>query len=199
MINKEVVPAFDMLLEELERIIPDLNAQGKDLLDQKQYAEAHDLINKAQSVVAFQGKVVALREEWVRMQVPSTKAPQPPQPPKLPKETKVVKRTDKGKLQEGLRTKNSDFHMPILRALVNAGGSRKFPDLIKALEHDMKDTLNMHDWALLPNGTSIRWMNNVGWAKAPLRKAGFISATAPNGTWEITPAGRKALEDFGNN
>ena len=31
MINKEVVPAFDMLLEELERIIPDLNAQGKAL------------------------------------------------------------------------------------------------------------------------------------------------------------------------
>ena len=63
MINKEVVPAFDMLLEELERIIPDLNAQGKDLLDQKQYAQAHELNHKAESVVAFQVKVAALREE----------------------------------------------------------------------------------------------------------------------------------------
>lgn len=44
MIHKEVVPAFDMLLEELESVIPDFNAQGKDLLDQKQYAQAHELI-----------------------------------------------------------------------------------------------------------------------------------------------------------
>jgi len=57
MISKEVIPAFDMLLEELERIIPELNAQGKDLLDQKQYAQAHELINKAQSVLAFQAKL----------------------------------------------------------------------------------------------------------------------------------------------
>ena len=28
MINKEVIPAFEMLLEELERIIPELNARG---------------------------------------------------------------------------------------------------------------------------------------------------------------------------
>ena len=45
--NKEVVPAFDMLIEELERIIPDLNSQGKDLLQHKRYAQAYELINRA--------------------------------------------------------------------------------------------------------------------------------------------------------
>lgn len=198
MINKEIVPAFDMLLEELERIIPDLNAQGKVLLDQKQYTQAHELINKAQGVVAFEAKVNALKEEWLKMQVPPTKAPQPAQPPNPPKNAKVIKRNEKNKLHEGLRTKNSDFHIPILRALVNAGGSRTFPDLIKALEHDMKDILNKHDWALLADAKSIRWVNNVGWAKAQLRMAGFISATAPNGIWEITLAGRQALENYDN-
>ena len=34
MLNKEVVPAFDMLLEELERIIPDLNASHDSRLAQ---------------------------------------------------------------------------------------------------------------------------------------------------------------------
>ena len=28
------------------------------------------MINKAESVLAFQGKVIALRDEWVKMQVP---------------------------------------------------------------------------------------------------------------------------------
>ncbi len=41
MINNELIPAFDRLLEELERIIPDLNAQSKDLLDQKQHARRY--------------------------------------------------------------------------------------------------------------------------------------------------------------
>ena len=34
MISKEVIPAFDMLLEELERIIPDLNASHDSRLAQ---------------------------------------------------------------------------------------------------------------------------------------------------------------------
>lgn len=70
MIDKEVIPAFDMLLEELERIIPELNRQGKNLLDLKHYSEAHELIDKAQAVVAFEDKVRDLRAEWIRMNVP---------------------------------------------------------------------------------------------------------------------------------
>lgn len=196
MINKEVVPAFDMLLEELERIIPDLNAQGKDLLDQKQYAQAHELINKAQSVLAFQGKVAALREEWVRMQVPATKPPQTKQPPKPPKAKRTSRRTDLGRIDSGLRTKNADFHMPILRALVNRGGSMQFADLLVILRHYLKEKLNQYDLDLLPDGKTIRWENNVGWAKSKLIDAGYLSPTAPKGTWEITLAGRQALENY---
>ena len=196
MLNKEVIPAFEMLLEELERIIPDLNAQGKDLLDQKQYAQAHELINKAQSVVTFQGKVAALREEWVRMQVPATKPPQAKQAPKPQKNKKVSRQTGQDKLQVGLRTKNSDFHMPILRALVNRGGSMQFADLIVILSHYLKDKLNQYDLGLLPDGKTVRWVNNVGWAKSKLIDAGYLSSTAPKGTWEITLAGRQALENY---
>ena len=196
MINKEVIPAFEMLLEELERIIPDLNAQGKDLLDQKKYAQAHELINKAQAVVAFQGKVAALRDEWIKMQVPATKPPQENQPPKPPKVKKISRRKDQDKLQVGLRTKNSDFHMPILRALVNHGGSMQFADLIVILRHYLKDKLNQYDLGLLPDGKTVRWENNVGWAKKQLIDAGYLSSTAPKGTWEITLAGRQALEVY---
>lgn len=59
----------------------------------------------------------------------------------------------------------------------------------------MADTLNKFDWGVLPDGHSIRWKNNVGWAKKPLKDAGYLSTTAPDGIWEITEAGRKALKD----
>lgn len=190
MINKEVIPAFDMLLEELERIIPELNAQGKQLLDEKKYLQAHELINKAQSVVAFQAKVKALQDEWLRMEVPQTKLSQAPKPSK-PKE-KIV-RANLGKLREGLRTKNEDFHIPILKALVDRGGSAKFVEVITALKHDMAGILNAYDWEKLPDGKTIRWQNNVGWAKKPLLDKGYLSASAPKGTWEITASGREAL------
>jgi hypothetical protein len=196
MINKEVVPAFDMLLEELERIIPDLNDQAKALMDQKNYDQAHALLNKAQSVVAFQGKVVALREEWVRMQVPPTKPPEPVLSPTPPKAKKVSRRTDLGRLESGLRTKNTEFHMPILKVLVNSGGRMQFQALLSALEVIMKDTLNEYDWQVMNDKKSIRWQNNVGWTKKRLSDAGHISATAPKGIWLVTPAGRKALEDY---
>ena len=86
--------------------------------------------------------------------------------------------------------------MPILRALVNRGGSMQFADLIVILSHYLKDKLNQYDLGLLPDGKTVRWVNNVGWAKSKLIDAGYLSSTAPKGTWEITLAGRQALENY---
>ena len=195
MIYKEVIPAFDMLLEELERIIPELNAQGKDLLDQKQYAQARELISKAEGVVAFQGKVAGLREEWLKMQVPATKDPLTVPTPKPPKGKKTSRRTDLMRLESGLRTKNSDLFMPILRALVNNGGKLQFQKLLSVLENDLKDVLNEYDWQIMSDDKSVRWKNNVGWAKKHLSNAGYISNTAKRGLWEITELGREQVEE----
>lgn len=192
MINKEVIPAFEMLLDELEAIIPELNKNGKLLLDEKKYDEAHSLINKAQAVVAFQSKVRNLRDEWVNMNVPPTKS--------LPKRRirrapKKGSRTVGPRLEEGKRTKNEDFHIPILQVLVKNGGSTTYSDLIEELTKDMAATLNKFDWEVLPDGRTVRWKNNVGWAKKPLKDAGLISTTAPDGVWEITDAGKRMLEE----
>jgi len=193
--NRNVIITFDLLLEELERIIPELNAQGKDLLDQKQYAQAHELINKAQSWVAFQGKVAALRDEWLEMQVPATKAPQPVPTPKPPKGKKISRRTDLTRLESGLRTKNSELFIPILRALANNGGKLQFQKLLSVLENDLKDVLNEYDWQIMSDDKSIRWKNNVGWAKKHLSNAGYISTATRRGVWEITDLGREQVEE----
>jgi len=195
MINKEVIPAFDMLLEELETIIPELNKQGKQLLDEKKYQEAHDVINKAQAVVAFQSKVRGLLDEWIGMNVPPTKSS-----PRagLGKQPKKGSRIVGPRLEEGKRTKNEDFHMPILQVLIEKGGRATFSQLIEELTKDMQATLNQFDWETLPDGKTVRWKNNVGWAKKPLKDVGFLSNIAPHGIWEITESGRKALEESKN-
>lgn len=191
MINKEVIPAFDMLLEELERIIPDLNQQGKELMDEKRYTQAHEVINKAQAVVAFEDKVKSLREEWLRMNVPPTRPPvQPPKPLQL---SKTPGRSFYGKLSKGLRTTEEDFRTPILSTLVKQGGRLPFRRLIEILEKDMQGQLTKDDWDLLADGRSIRWKNTVGWTKKPLKDLGYLSTTAPNGIWEITETGREFI------
>jgi hypothetical protein len=189
----EIEPAFDMLLEELERIIPDLNAQSKEMLDQKRYTQARELIGKVEAVVAFQDRVASLRHEWLKMQVPSTKVPQPELVNKPPKGKKISMQTDKPRMKPRLQTQKDAFQMPILSVLVKNGGSLQFQQLLSELEIEMKDQLNEYDWEMLNDGRSIRWKTNARWAKMLLMNAGYISNTAGKGVLEITPLGRKFL------
>jgi hypothetical protein len=183
MINKEVVPAFDMLLEELERIIPDLNDQAKALMDQKKYDQAQDLISKAKSVVAFQAKVQALREEWMTMQVPS----RPLNEVRQPKPVYVAKK--------GGRTPQSEFQLPILQVLKELGGRAQLRKVYPELEKKMGDRFTEKDLeATSSNENDICWKNNARWARQILVNEGLMAPDSPRGIWEITPAGREALK-----
>ena len=71
--DRDVMPAFDMLMEELDAIVTHLNQQGAQLMQAKEYAQAREVIVKAEAVLAFQAKVKALQEEWVRLSVSSSK------------------------------------------------------------------------------------------------------------------------------
>ena len=185
MTDKEVIPAFDMLLDELERIIPDLNAQGKALMDQKQYAQAHKLIDKAQSVIAFQGKVASLREEWLGMQIPSPQKEEP-----IVRQPRVRYKTD-GKAGWTLQ---EEFFKPILVALDELGGRAHCQKVFRKLETSMGSRFTAKDWEKMPsNKNEIRWINNARWARMQLVKDGLLSNKSPNGIWEITQAGREYL------
>ena len=185
MISKEVIPAFDMLLEELERIIPDLNQQGKNLLDKKQYSQAHELINKAEAVVTFQSKVKTLREEWVRMQVP-------------PRRKIITIKDPPGhsyRAKKGERTPQSEFQLPILQVLKELGGRANIRKVYAELEKKLGDQFTEKD--LEPtssNENDICWKNNARWARQILVNEGLMAPDSPRGIWEITPAGREALK-----
>jgi len=189
MIYKEIIPAFDLLLEELAAIIPELNKQGKQLLDENKYSEAKEIIDKAQGVMAFQGKVKTLREEWLEMEVPQTKI-------SVRNRKKKGSRRTTTKLPKGLRTNDNEFRIPILQALVKLGGSAKRQYVFDELEMIMSDQLNDYDWQPLPsNKRSVRWKNSAAWARQDLVDMGYLSSNSPNGIWEITEAGKTALEE----
>jgi len=185
MINKEIIPAFDLLLEELENIIPELNNHAKQLMDDQKYLEAKEIIAKAENVIAFEVKVKNLRQEWADLNVPI----------RARKTTPGKKKTYR-KLQKGYRTPDEAFKVPILQALENLGGSAKNTEVFAELEKLMKDQFTIYDWQSLPsNKKSLRWKNTAAWARLTLVKEGFLSRTSPRGIWEITEAGIKHLND----
>lgn len=193
MINKEVIPALDMLLEELDTIIPVLNDQGKKLMDAKDYSAAHAIINKAQAVVVFQDKVKALRAEWESMNIPVT-CQILDQPIKTDLMHVKTRTSIKGK-----RTSEAHFMLPILQALVDLGGRATMRQVFEKLEVSMADQLNAFDWQSLPsNDRVIRWKNTAAWARQKLVYEGYLANDSPTGFWEITPAGRKVLAKIRN-
>lgn len=152
--NHEVVPTFDMLLEELDAIVTHLNQQGAQLMQAKDYAQAREVIAKAEGVLVFQAKVKALQEEWVQMAVPPTR--------KTSKMKKPVKRTMTKLLKQGLRTPNEAFQLPILQALVQLGGVGRVSEVLDLVEKIMKDQLNQYDYQTIPSNPKVlRWRNNA--------------------------------------
>jgi len=189
--TKEVVPAFDMLLEELDAIIPELNKQGAQLMQEKKYDQARQIIAKAEAVIAFQAKVSALREEWLKMAVPATK--------KQEKKGKPVSRKMTKMLKKGLRTPNDAFFLPILQALVQLGGSGRVQSVLEVVEEIMGDQLNKYDYQSIPSNPKIlRWRNNAQWARLKLVQEGLLADDSPRGTWKITEAGRQRVREETN-
>jgi len=188
--SDNILTSLEILLDELDSIIPDLNQQGARLMDEKKYAEARQVIAKAEAVVAFQAKVQGLREEWVRMAVPPTRKPK--------KKVRPIKRTMTTMLETGLRTPNQAYLLPILQALVRLGGSGKVGAVLDLVEEIMGDQLNKYDYQSLPSNPKIlRWRNNAQWARLKLVQDGYLASDSPRGVWEITEAGRQRVREMG--
>ncbi len=186
MVDRNIIPAFDMLLEELDAIVTHFNQQGAQLMQTKDYAQAREVIAKAEAVLALQAKVKALQEEWVHIAVQPT--------PKTPKKT-LVKRTMTKPLKQGLRTPNEAFHLPITQALVQLGGSGRVSEVLDLVEGMMKDQLNTYDYQTIPSDPYvIRWRNNAQWARLKLVQEGYLASNSPRGVWEITESGRAWVE-----
>lgn len=86
----------------------------------------------------------------------------------------------------------SDYELPILRALEQHGGRVPTSELIAQLEKEIDSRLTAVDRERLSSG-GIRWQNRAQFVRLKLIKRGEMAEGSPRGLWEISEAGRKRL------
>jgi hypothetical protein len=182
-----ILKILDDLLEELNALINDLTRRSEQLFHLASYDQANKAINHIKEISAIQANVSILREKWSQIELPpraelTDQNARPSHP-----------------IRQGLRTPNKAFHLPILRALVQLGGSAPIQTVLDRVHGMMKNQLNDYDYQSLPSSPhAIRWENNVQWARYELVKQGYLAADSPRGVWEITTAGRIRVTDEGS-
>jgi hypothetical protein len=95
---------------------------------------------------------------------------------------------------QGLLTPHAAFVRPILKVLVELGGSASRQAVSDRVGKLMANTLTSADREPLKSGEP-RWRNRAAWVRFLLAKEGLLSATSERGVWEITPAGRRWLAE----
>jgi len=185
--NHEVIPAFDILLDEIEGIVSDINQQGAQLLSKGKYDEARLLIAKLESMTAIREKVRSMKGEWHDLQIIPAE--------KKAKNQKSKKKKTINRLKRGLRTKEEDLKVPLLKTLVEMGGSGKVSDVLDRMEKIVSSFLTENDLKPLQSTNELRWRNTTKWARADMVKKGLLSKNSPYGFWAITSYGRECLKE----
>jgi hypothetical protein len=88
-----------------------------------------------------------------------------------------------------------EYWPAILESLIELGGRGKRENVVERVGNKLKSVLTREDMELLPSGLDVRWKNRVAWQRLNMLNQGLLRADSARGTWEITQAGRKWLED----
>lgn len=86
------------------------------------------------------------------------------------------------------------YELPLLAALADAGGSGTSRDITEAVGATLDGRLTGLDRESLKSG-GIRWENRIQFVRLKLIERGFLEKDTPRGTWAISDAGRRFLED----
>jgi hypothetical protein len=186
MYENEVSSAFEILLEEVETIIDKLNQEGARLFSRSAHREARQLLDKVEAANRFRTKIKELQKEWQALESGITR--------KSSAQLRQSRRKKEHRLLRGLRTPEEEFRIPILKALVNLGGTASADDVLKQVGKAMASVLNAYDKQRLASTPGFpRWRNTAQWTRNALVNEGLLSKNSPRGIWEITEAGRKAV------
>ena len=178
--KNEVNTAFEILLEEIEKVFNTISKEGEEAFKLKDFDKARSLTEYGKKLKTFREKVKTLQEEWQNLFDKN-----------IPAQIKKIE--TKGKLKKGLRTPEKAYYIPILESIIELGGSAEVEDVLKLVHNKMKDILNEYDYETLRFG-EIRWENAAKWARYTMVEKGLLSNNSNRGIWEITEKGRKYLE-----
>jgi hypothetical protein len=88
------------------------------------------------------------------------------------------------------------YRLPLLRALIEGGGSLPARDAVDAVGTVLAADLTQVDQEPLRNG-SPRWRDRVQHARLRLTAQGLIARDSPWGVWRVTDEGRQLLRNAG--
>jgi integrase len=87
-----------------------------------------------------------------------------------------------------IQLESSDYELPIMRALVERGGSAPCKEIIHAVGKGMAEQHTSADIERLPSGAP-RWEARVRKARSRLMERGWVEACSPRGQWEVSKIG----------
>lgn len=179
-----VLAAWELLLEEVEGEIAWVNRIGAAAFAAGDHARAATALERAQKLGALHADVRALGERLRGLVEARPPAARPAGAQEL-----------RERLANGLKTADDAYRVPILRALVDMGGSAETGAVLDRVYATMKARLNEHDLAPLASDGSPRWRNTAQWCRNSMRQEGLIKDDSPHGVWQISEAGHKWLAE----
>ncbi len=92
-----------------------------------------------------------------------------------------------------------DYEIPVLKALVNLGGSVKTKDVYPVVEKIMMNKFrkNPGEYGHYKIQTDIIWKNKTQWAREYLKRKGQLDGSV-RGIWKITESGKERLRIYNN-
>ncbi|MHB1338363.1 MAG: winged helix-turn-helix domain-containing protein [Bellilinea sp.] len=180
--------AFQVLKSEIKTALNQIQAEGSQVFLKGNFDDAKKLADRAEQLEGFLKNINHMQREWKGLMT---------QPALLP----GVKDRDPSKTYKaatGQKTHAKYFRIPILKALVEMGGSGKTAEVIDRVGDMLADQLNDYDKEELPSGYKLRWRNTAEWVRNTLKTEGLVSSQTPRGNWEITQAGIEYLKIRGD-
>ena len=178
--------AFEFLELEASQELKTIQEQGAAYMNQGNLTEARQALDRAEQINAMLAFLEEIKERWKSLILPVVMVHS--------SEPDVRHRTSSGRLSAGQKTPQVEFYIPVLRALVEMGGSATAKNVTERVGEMMGERLNAYDRMQLPITHLIRWKDAISWLKSELAGKGYLKGNSPHGIWEITPEGRAYLE-----
>lgn len=166
--SREVDKALKGLDQTLSAALTQINQRAAEVVRKSDYSSVESLVEAAKSVREFRAKVAGLRREWNAMQ--STAQPA---------------------VNIGETAKAWEYFQPVLKGLLELGGSATRAALEEYLTSHPPDGLKEGDFALMAGGLP-RWRVMVRRSRRALVKESFLQNEP--GVWRLTPEGERAAE-----
>lgn len=95
--------------------------------------------------------------------------------------------------ERGTLLPESEYELPILRALEERGGSAPASHVIERVGEMLAGSLTPVDQELLTSGL-VRWRSRTQFVRLRLTQRGDMLSNSPRGVWEISEQGQERLQ-----